>query len=83
MNSLFENSFFSPAEVSILDKDRVGCNDVIEKLQEIEKNTKFNVRPKLCHIWLNSQAFRALLLRQAIKLNLANWVKYDTILVGH
>ena len=25
------------------------------KSQEIERNTKFNVRPKLCHIWLNSR----------------------------
>ena len=37
------------------------------KIQEIERNTKFSVRPKLCHIRLNLQAFEALRLRQAIK----------------
>ena len=42
-----------------------------------ERDTKFNVRPKLCHIWLNAQAFGALLRK------LGNWNKYDTILVGH
>ena len=32
--------------------------DEIE-IQEIERNTKFNVRPNLCHIWLSSQAAAA------------------------
>ena len=36
-------------------------------IQEIERNTKFNVLPKLCHIWSNSQALGAPLLHQAMK----------------
>ena len=41
--------------------------------QEIERNSKLNVRPKLCHIWLHSQAFGALI-PQAIKWSSASKV---------
>ena len=37
------------------------------QIEEIERNNKFNVRPHLCHIGLNSQAFGAPLFRQAVK----------------
>ena len=65
---------------------RYTFHRVTTLIEEIERNTKFNVRQKLCHIWPNSQAFEAVLLRQAIKcrhfIAWRSWVKYDIILVG-
>ena len=44
-----------------------------KKFEEINGNTIFNVWRKLRHIWLNSQAYGALLLRQAIKWFFIAW----------